>query len=202
MDWLLWVPLGLTVMLAWCSWSIGRSYYERGRIQGMREAAQQIRLGMTSQLDQGAIPSDLAKAEVALKIVLDDAARRQDLPPDTIHARLWALGAALGDACWVKGHAAGVRRKAPAEGRIRLDLSLVEMLQLGGLANFGFQHMMPNVRLIDARRFADKNDAIEASRSLSRLEAALPRDYRPDLLSHARMREDLINDWWRSRAIA
>ncbi|CCE05076.1 conserved hypothetical protein [Bradyrhizobium sp. STM 3843] len=157
---------------------------------------------MTSQLDEKTLPSDVAKAEAELKIVLDEAARRQDLTEDAIHARLWALGAALGDACWLKGHSAGVRRKAPAEGRIRLDLSLVEILQLGGLANFGFQHMMPNIRLIDARRFADKEDAIEASRAVSRLEAALPKQYRPDLLDHARVREGLINDWWRPRAIA
>jgi hypothetical protein len=40
------------------------------------------------------------------------------------------VGDAIGDACWRKGHAAGIRRKAPAEGKIRADFSLNELLQL------------------------------------------------------------------------
>ena len=63
---------------------------------------------------------------------------------DPYHARLWTVGDAIGEACWLKGHAAGIRRKAPAEGKIRVDLSLTELLQLSWLAQLGFQHMMPN----------------------------------------------------------
>src|SRR5476651_2453232 len=48
----------------------------------------------------------------------------------TDHAQLWIVGDAIGDACWRKGHAAGLTRKAPTEGKIRVDFSLNELLQL------------------------------------------------------------------------
>jgi len=50
-----------------------------------------------------------------------------------------------------------------------------------------------------------KGDAVEATRALSRLEAAIPRDHRPDLLRHADNRMQLIDNWWArpsKRAIA
>ena len=36
--------------------------------------------------------------------------------------------------------------------------------------------MMPNARLLDIRRFSGKDDAVEATRAVSRLEAAIPKD--------------------------
>jgi hypothetical protein len=102
----------------------------------------------------------------------------------------------LGEACWLKGHSAGIRRKTPAEGKIRVDLSAIELLQLGGLANLGFQHMMPNARLWDLQRFAGKDDASEAAQAVTRLEAAIPKEHRPDLLRRAEGRLKLIDDWW------
>ena len=98
-----------------------------------------------------------------------------------------------------------MRRKAPAEGKIRIDLSVIELLQLGSLANLGFQSMMPNARLLDIRRFSGMDDAVEATRALSRLEAAIPKEHRPDLLRHAENRMQLIDSWWipaSERAIA
>jgi hypothetical protein len=82
----------------------------------------------------------------------------------------------LAEDCWLKRHSAGVRRKAPAEGKIQIDLSAAELLQLGALANLGFQYMMPNMRLIDARRFTGSNDALEASRSISKVENGGPKE--------------------------
>jgi hypothetical protein len=64
-----------------------------------------------------------------------------------------------------------------------------------GLANLGFQHMLPNARLFDLRRFTGKDDALEAARAVSRLEAAIPKEHRPDLLHHAEGRMQLIDDW-------
>jgi hypothetical protein len=82
-------------------------------------------------------------------------------------------------------------------GKVRVDLSAG--------ADLGFQHMMPNTRLFDLRRFTGRGDAIEAARALSRLEAAIPKEHRPDLLRHAEGRLELIDDWWTpvpDRAIA
>jgi hypothetical protein len=52
------------------------------------------------------------------------------------------------------------------------------------------------MRLIDARRFAGSDDALEASRSITKVEAAIPKKYRPDLILQVTNRESLIEDWW------
>jgi hypothetical protein len=207
MEFFAWVFVGLFLSLAWSTLSMSRSFYQKGRIQGIRECVREIRRGTVAQLDcdDQKLPDDLRKAIATLEALLDRAPFHTKSNTDPIHAQLWTLGRALAEACWLKGHAAGIRRKAPVEGKIRVDLSAIELLQLGGLANLGFQHMMPNTRLFDLRRFTGRDDALEAARALSRLEAAIPKDHRPDLLRHAEGRMELIDDWWTplpERAIA
>jgi hypothetical protein len=198
MDVVLWVFIGLFLGLAWSIWSMSRSFFEKGRIRGIRECVREMRRGTVVLLgcEDKKLPDDLQKAMSALGAVLDRVPSKIKSTTDPIHAELWTLGSTLAEACWLKGHAAGVRRKAPAEGRIRVDLSAIELLQLGGLANLGFQHMMPNARRLDLRRFTGKDDAVEAARALSRLEAAIPKEHRPDLLHNAEGRMELIDDWW------
>jgi hypothetical protein len=207
MDFFVWVFIGLFLGLTWSTWSMSRSFFEKGRIRGIRECVREIRRGAVVQLDCDGqkLPEDFQKAIVSLEALLDRAPLRTRSETDPIHAQLWTFGRTLAEACWVKGHAAGVRRKAPEEGKIRIDVSVVELLQLGGLANLGFQHMMPNTRLFELRRFTGKDDALEAARALSRLEAAIPKEHRPDLLGHAAGRMQLIDGWWTpssERAIA
>jgi hypothetical protein len=207
MDVVVWTMAGLFVGLAWSTWSMSRSFFEKGRVRGIRECVREIRKGTVAQLDHDdeKLPDDLRTALATLEVLLDRAHLKTKSATDPIHAQLWTLGRTLAEACWLKGHAAGVRRKAPAEGRTRIDLLATELMQLGGLANLGFQHMMPNARLFDLRRFIGKDDALEATRALTRLEAAIPKAYRPDLVLHAEARMQLIDDWWRpnpQRAIA
>jgi hypothetical protein len=192
----LFVIAGLILVLGFCAFSCGRSYFEKGRVRGIEEAVRELQIGMASHLATPASP-DIEKALADLSNGLNCQHRRIVDGTDPLHAVLWTLGAALGEECWLKGHGAGVRRKTPPEGKIRVDLSAMELLQLGGLANLGFQYMMPNMRLIDARRFADMNDALDASRSITRIEAAIPKQYRPDLILQVSNREGLIDDWWR-----
>ena len=186
---------------------MSRSYLEKGRIRGIKECVREIRKGTSVLLDveQTRLPADLQKAILDLEALLERPPSRTKSKTDPILFELWTFGRTLADACWVKGHAAGIRRKAPAEGRIRVDLSAIELLQLGGLANLGFQHMMPNTRLFEFRRFNGKDDATEAARAVSRLEAAIPKEHRPDLVHQAEERMHLINSWWDAepkRAIA
>jgi hypothetical protein len=194
-DIVLIVLVGLFGVLAFSAWSCGRSYLQKGRIRGIEEAVRELQVGMAQQLGAEQAP-DVQKALKSLRICLDRHSGWNTYGTNPIHADLWVLGAALAEVCWLKGHGAGVRRKAPLEGQIRIDLSATELLQLGGLANLGFQYMMPNMRLIDARRFTGKDDALDASRSISKVEAAIPKKYRPDLLRQAESRECLIKDWW------
>jgi hypothetical protein len=119
---------------------------------------------------------------------------------DPYHARLWTVGDAIGEACWLKGHAAGIRRKAPAEGKIRVDLSLTELLQLSWLAQLGFQHMMPNYRGFEIHRFSGEEDAWEGAAAVGKIESVIPAKQRPfaDLSVQFKKRQKLICDWWQA----
>ena len=196
MDIVLYGMLTLLGASFYFAWSCGRSYQARGRIRGIEEAVRELQVGMASHL--ASTPgADIQNALKNLSRMLAQSSEPRRRETDPIPSLLWVLGAALGEECWRIGHGAGVRRKAPAEGQIRLDLSPTELLQLGGLANLGFQHMMPNARIIATHRFVDVDDARDASRSLSKVEAAIPSKYHPDLLHQAESREELIKGWWR-----
>jgi hypothetical protein len=192
---------GLIVALMAAAWSSARSYFESGRRQGMEEAIREMARGVSShcQLEGGALPPAVDKAMAALRAM---PARRRGgskaKATDPSHAQLWILGNAIGEACWLRGHGAGVRRKAPVEGRIRVDLSVTELLQLGWLAHLGFQHMMPNYRGFESYRFSGEDDAQDAARAISRIEAAIPAKARPvaDLSANYKGRLRLITDWW------
>lgn len=205
MDVVLWVFMGIFLGLAWSTWSMSRSFFEKGRTRGIRDCIREMRRGTAIILgsDDQNLPADIQNVTSALETLLDRGPSKTKL--DSIHAQLSTLGRMLGEACWLKGHSAGIRRKSPAEGKIRIDLSAIELLQLGALANLGFQHMMPNARLLHLQRFAGKDDASEAAQAVTRLEAAIPKEHRPDLLRRAEGRMKLIDDWWVSvpdRAIA
>jgi hypothetical protein len=194
-DIVLLVLAGLFLALIYSAWSSSRSYFQNGRIKGVEEAVRELQIGMASHLGPESGP-EIQKAMANLRNCLERHPRRPAKHTDPIHADLWVLGAALAEECWLKGHGAGVRRKAPEAGKMRIDLSAEELLQVGALANLGFQYMMPNMRLIDARRFSGKEDALQASRSICKIEAAIPSKYRPDLLLQVKSREHLIEDWW------
>ncbi len=204
MDVVLWVFMGLLLGLVWTTWSMSRSFFEKGRARGIRDCIREMRRGTAIILecnDQN-FPEDITKLMSALEALLDRCPPKAKSAADSINIQLSTLGKMLGEACWLKGHSAGIRRKAPAEGKSRVDLSAIDLLQLGALADLGFQHMMPNARLFDMRRFTGRNDATEAAQAVSRLEAAIPKEHRPDLLRRAQARMRLIDDWWVDRAIA
>src|ERR1700733_745943 len=124
MELFVWVFVGLFLSLAWSTLSMSRSFYQKGRIQGIRECVREVRKGTVAQLDcdDQKLPDDLRKAITALEALLDRAPFRTKSSTDPIHAQLWTVGRTLAEACWLTGHAAGLRRKAPVEGKIRVDL--------------------------------------------------------------------------------
>ena len=193
---------GLIVALMAAAWSSARSYFESGRRLGIEEAMREMARGVSShcQLEGGALPPDVAKAMAAVRAMPARRRTTKAKATDPVHAQLWILGNAIGEACWLRGHGQGVRRKAPAEGRIRLDLSVTELLQLGWLAHLGFQHMMPNYRGFESYRFSGEDDAQDAARAISKIEAAIPAKARPvdDLSANYKGRLRLIGDWWQA----
>jgi hypothetical protein len=193
---------GLEVALIVAGWSCAKSYFGKGRLRGLEEATREISRGISShyELEGQVIPERVEKAIRALKAV---AAKPRQIgigSTDPYHAQLWIVGDAIGEACWLKGHAAGIRRKAPAEGKIRVDLSLTELLQLSWLAHLGFQHMMPNYRGFEIHRFSDEEDARDGAKAVGKIESVIPAKERPftDLSSQINSRQKLICDWWRA----
>ena len=166
----------------------------------MEEATRELIRGIGShcELEGRVAPGRVATALKALKAASGKHRKKGSVDP--YHAQLWVVGDAIGEACWVKGHGAGVRRKAPAEGKIRTDLSLNEILQLSWLARLGFQHMMPNYRGFEIHRFSGEEDAWEAAKAVAKIEATIPTEERPfaDLSVQYKSRQKLIWDWWQA----
>jgi hypothetical protein len=193
---------GLQLVLMYAVFSSAKSYFERGRIRGMEEATREFTRGMSSHYElegQGA-PERVAAAIKAIKAAPPKIRKRGNGATDPYHAQLWVLGDAVGEACWLKGHTAGMRRKAPAEGKVRIDLSLTELLQLSWLAQLGFQHMMPNYRGFEIHRFSGEADAREGALAVSKIESAIPARERPfaDLTVQLKQRQKLIVEWWQA----
>ncbi|QDL97988.1 hypothetical protein FLL57_11990 [Rhodopseudomonas palustris] len=194
------IVVGLLIALFWACWSSARSYYQHGRIRGMDEAVRQIvrGIGRHYEIAARASPEGVSKAIAEIKAMFN---RRPHLKPKDVeryHLQLSILADAIGEACCSKGQAEGVEMMAPAEGHVRVDLSVIELLQLSRLAHLGFLHMMPNYRGLEIQRFSDELDAQEGTRSIYKLESAIPPKERPfvDLATHYRGREQLISDWW------
>lgn len=193
----------LLVALLLAVWSCARSYFENGRLRGLEEATREILRGIAShyELQGQGVPESVANALKVANVFPDERRKKGTVSIDPYHARLWVLGDAIGEACWVKGHAAGIRRKAPAEGKIRVDLSLNELLQLSWLAHLGFQHMMPNYRGFEIHQFSGEEDAQEGAKAVSRIEAVIPAKERPfaDLSVQFQGRQKMISDWWQAK---
>jgi len=168
----------------------------------MEEATREISRGISShyELEGQGVPERVAKAVKEVKAVFGGRQKKGNGSTDPYHAQLWIIGDAIGEACWLKGHAAGIRRKAPMEGKIRVDLSLTELLQLSWLAHLGFQHMMPNYRGFEIHRFSSEDDAREGAKAVGRIESVVPAKHRPfaDPSVQFKNRQKLICDWWQA----
>jgi hypothetical protein len=192
---------GLLVAFVVAGCSSARSYFEKGRLRGLEEATREIARGISShyEAEGQVVPANVAKALKAVKAVSGKRFKVRAGATDPYHAQLWILGDAIGEACWLKGHAAGMRRKAPEEGKIRVDFSLNELLQLSWLAHLGFQNMMPNHRGFEIHRFSGREDAQEGALAVGKIESAIPAKERPftDLSAQLKGRQNLIYDWWK-----
>jgi hypothetical protein len=194
---------GLNLALIVAGWSCAKSYFDKGRLQGMEEATREIARGVGPHYEregQG-VPERVAKAIKTIRKAACGKRRKAGKgSTDPFHAQLWIIGDAIGEACWLEGHAAGIRRKAPAEGRIRVDLSLDELLQLSWLAHLGFAQMMPNYRGIEIHRFSGEAEAQQGAAAIGKIEGVIPPKERPfgDLAVQFRNRQKLIRDWWQA----
>jgi hypothetical protein len=195
--------LGILQLLLFVSAaSLLRSYFIRGRHRGMQEAAAEIIRGVSPHFEVvGQPPPNVSKAQETLKAAPGNVSHRKQL--ERRHAQLWTVGDAVGSACWTNGYRLGKRAMAPREGKILVELSPNELLQLSWLAHLGFQHMMPNYRGFETHRFSGEDDARESAKAVERLEVSIPltrRSVDPIALSNGRLA--LIDNWWSERKLA
>lgn len=197
---ILWILGGLNVALFFATFSCAKWFVEKARRRGMEEATRELSKGFNShfELEGQAVPERVSIALKRLKEASSKAWKPGAGLTEPYHAQLWVLGDAMSEACWIKGHAAAVRRKAPAAGKVRVDFSLNELLQLSWLAQLGFQHMMPNYRGFEIHRFSGPDDAREGASAVGKIESAIPMKERPftDLSAQVQSRQKLIGDWW------
>jgi len=188
------VTIALSVLLLASTWSFARSYFLKGRLAGMEEAALEIIRGIRSHYEGAgqAPPAPVATAIEALGSPARHALDRKGV--QRYQARLWVFGDAVGAACWRKGYAACRLRLSPPQDKIRIDLSVADLLHLSSLAHLGFKKMMPNDRDIELHRFGGEDHAIEVAYAVERLEHAIPDNIRS--FDHAASRDALIRNWW------
>jgi hypothetical protein len=190
---------GLLTALMIAAFSCARSYFDQGRLHGMEEALRELSEGIKSHFEEGGHPPKrVVEAFEDVRAIVYRDWKRGKGSVERYHAQLWILGDAIGESCWLKGHRAGISRKAPAEGKIRVDMTVNDLLQLSWLAHLGFQRMMPNFRDFDQHRFSGEGDANEGALAVSVIETAIPLKDRPfDLRAQLQHRQSLIGDWWR-----
>ena len=188
------VVIGLLFLLLASAWSSARSYLAKGRLAGMEEATLEIIRGVNSHYQSaGRAPPDVvAKAIDAVKSFVRSASYEKSI--SRYHARLWIFGDAVGTACWRKGYDACKQQMTVRDDRIRIDLSIGELMHLTSLAHLGFKKMMPNDRGIEMHRFGGEQHALEGAHAVERLELATPEHHRPH--QHSANRQELIRQWW------
>jgi hypothetical protein len=188
------VMVALLILLFAATWSSARSYFAKGRLAGMEEATLEIIRGIGSHYESaGQPPPDhVIKAVEAIKSFTVGASCEKSVR--RYHARLWIFGDAVGAACWRKGHDTCKQQMTPADDKIRVALSVAELLHLTSLAHLGFKKMMPNDRGIEMHRFDGEEHALAGTYAVERLEQAIPERLKP--FEHSVDRQTLIRHWW------
>jgi hypothetical protein len=184
------------LLLLWfaATWSSARSYFSRGRLAGMEEAAREVFRGVRSYYEVAgrSPPEPVTKAMEAVGAFAQGVLSEANV--QHYQAKLSMLGDAIGSACWRKGFETCKQQMRPHDDRIRIDLSMNDLINLAELAHIGFKRMMPNDRAIEMVRFAGEDHAILVNRAVERLEQAIPAERRPS--GHSATRQTMIRNWW------
>jgi hypothetical protein len=177
--------------------SITKFYVERRIPRRQIKVAEEVMRGAQPSLGtaERAYPKEVLATMAEVKRCLETGSTKHE-------AALWEFGNAIGESCLRKGYLEGVKTGAIPDGKIRIEVTLNELLQMSWLAHLGFQHMMPNFRGVEIHRFSGEDDAREAARSVAMLECALPKSERPfaDIKVQILTRDKMISDWWVPKA--
>jgi hypothetical protein len=191
-----------------------RAVFTRGRLSGIREAVDEMMRGAAYHYQ-----NDNQTSEPILNALKDIKARLSKkrstrITGESISTALGELGRALGDVVFGKGFEAGrdaqARLEAPINGKVRIDLSISELMQIRWLAHFGFEHTMWNTWDPEGAKprphtdvsFKTRTDAQRATEAIDLLEQRIPKDRRDsgEPYALALNRQQMIRERWHSQA--
>jgi hypothetical protein len=164
----------------------------------MEEATREIVRGLSShyELEGRTIPERVTKAVEGIKAFSQKRWKTGKGTTDPYHAQLWIFGNAVGEACWLNGQAAGVRRKAPCE---RKDPNRSILKRATAAQLVGPSRLSTHCRTIAAsNRFTGEQDALESTLAVAKIESAIPAQERAFAEVQLKSRQKLIRDWWRA----
>ena len=191
-----------------------RAVFTRGRLSGIREAVDEVMRGAADHYQNANETSEpILNALNDIKARLSKK-RATGITGDTVSAGLSELGRAMGEVVFGKGFEAGrdaqARLEAPINGRVRVDLSINELMQIRWLAHFGFEHTMWNTWDPDGAKprphvdvvFKNRTDAQRATEAIDLLEHRIPKERRDsgEPYALALNRQQMIRERWRSEA--
>jgi hypothetical protein len=191
-----------------------RAVFTRGRFSGIKEAVDEIMRGAAYHYQ-----SDNPTSEPILRALNDMKARLSKkrfarIRGDAVSAGLSEIGRAMGDVVFGKGFEAGrdaqARLEAPIKGKVRVDLSISELMQIRWLAHFGFEHTMWNTWDPEGTKlrphteivFKSRTDAQRATEAIDLLEQRIPKESRDSRAPYALAlnRQQMIRERWHSQA--
>ena len=200
----------IVVAAAGVAFVADRTVFARGRLSGLKEASDELIRGVAYHYQH-----DKQASEPVLKALNEIKARLAKKQParmtrDAVSAGLCELGRAIGDVAFRKGFEAGqeaqARFEAPIIGKIRVDLSISELMQIRWLAHFGFEHTMWNTWDPEGTKprshthivFNDRLDAQTATEAIDTLESRIPKGQRDsdEPYALALNRQQMIRERW------
>jgi hypothetical protein len=151
--------------------------YWRGKLDGIKSATTEIIRGVSHHYEneRKKLPENVSDTIDKMRAQTENVKTAKE-KCGAYDIWLWNLGSAIGEACWQDGHDAGQRWTEPQKGKIRIDLSVEELMQVSWLAHCGFQHCMND----QFDGFENKQNAEKAQVAIGRLEFHIPREMRGD----------------------
>jgi hypothetical protein len=202
------------VVVAAIAFVADRAVFARGRLSGIKEAVDELMHGAAYHYQ-----NDNQTSEPILKALNDvkgqlSKRRSTAMRGDAVSTGLSKLGRAMGDVAFGKGFDAGrgaqARLEAPIHGKVRVDLSISELMQIRWLAHFGFEHTMWNTWDPGGTKprphtdvvFKNKADAQRATETIDLLEHRIPKERRDSGKPYALAlnRQQMIRERWHSEA--
>jgi hypothetical protein len=193
-----WIVAVVVVAAVWVIQAFLSRTYQRGRLQGMREATEQISrmASFHYECDGEDLPEGVTKALASVARALKQKPKERC---DFYLNAIGMLGDAMGAAASSRGFDGGQRRSDPRDGEQRIDMPYENWRIIRFLAHIGFQHRMPNFTDIFPFHFRTQDEAEGAEAAIEKLEFAINHSKSDPEYSDSLARNMLIWNQWPSK---